>query len=122
MLATKISFINTFANICEKIPGADAKAVATAVGLDKRVGPLFLDAGLGYGGSCFPKDVKAFTACSNAADYTPGLLESVEALNQKQPLKAVSKCQQHLSNLEGKEIALLGLAFKPNTDGMREPA
>jgi UDPglucose 6-dehydrogenase len=90
------------------------------VGLDKRIGPLFLDAGLGYGGSCFPKDVKALLACSKAAGYTPDLLESVEAVNQKQPLKAVEKCKRYLGNLEGKEIAILGLAFKPNTDDMRE--
>jgi UDPglucose 6-dehydrogenase len=120
MLATKISFINTIANICDKIPGADVKAVAAAVGLDKRIGPLFLDAGLGYGGSCFPKDVKALIACSKAAGYTPDILESVEDLNQKQPLKAVEKCKRYLGNLEGKEIAILGLAFKPNTDDMRE--
>ena len=69
MLATKISFINTIANICEKIPGADVKVVATAMGLDKRIGPLFLDAGLGYGGSCFPKDVKALIACSKNLGY-----------------------------------------------------
>jgi UDPglucose 6-dehydrogenase len=120
MLATKISFINTIANICEKIPDADVEAVATAIGLDKRIGPLFLDAGLGYGGSCFPKDVKALIACAKAFGYTPDLLESVENLNQTQPLKAVEKCNQYLGGVASKEIALLGLAFKPNTDDMRE--
>ncbi len=120
MLATKISFINTIANMCEKIPGADVKVVATAMGLDKRIGPLFLDAGLGYGGSCFPKDVKALIACSKAFGYDPELLESTENVNKKQPLKAVEFCREQLGSLEGKKIAILGLAFKPDTDDMRE--
>jgi len=120
MLATKISFINTIANICDKIPGADVKLVETAMGLDKRIGPLFLDAGLGYGGSCFPKDVKALIACSKGFGYTPKILESVEDVNHDQPLKAVELCKELLGSLAGKRIALLGLAFKPNTDDMRE--
>ncbi len=120
MLATKISFINTIANICEKIPGADVKVVASAMGLDRRIGPLFLDAGLGYGGSCFPKDVKALIACSKAFGYNPELLESTENVNKNQPLKAVEFCRQQLGSLEGKRIAILGLAFKPDTDDMRE--
>ena len=120
MLATKISFINTIANMCEKIPGADVKVVAAAMGLDKRIGPLFLNAGLGYGGSCFPKDVKALIACSKTLDYTPELLESVENVNRTQPLKAVEFCKQQLGSLKGKKIAILGLAFKPDTDDMRE--
>jgi len=120
MLATKISFINTIANVCEKIPGADVKVVAAAMGLDKRIGPLFLNAGLGYGGSCFPKDVKALIACSRTLGYTPELLESVENVNRAQPLRAVEFCKQQLGSLEGKKIAILGLAFKPDTDDMRE--
>jgi UDPglucose 6-dehydrogenase len=120
MLATKISFINSIANICEKIPGADVKTIAIAMGLDKRIGPLFLNAGLGYGGSCFPKDVKALIACSKSYGYTPELLESVENINHSQPLKAVEFCKQELGNLEGKTVAILGLAFKPDTDDMRE--
>jgi UDPglucose 6-dehydrogenase len=120
MLATKISFINTIANICEQIPGADVKVVATAMGLDKRIGPLFLDAGLGYGGSCFPKDVKALIACSKKLGYDPELLDSVEQVNKTQPLKAVKFCKEQLGKLEGKNIAILGLAFKPDTDDMRE--
>jgi UDPglucose 6-dehydrogenase len=120
MLATKISFINSIANICEKIPGADVKDVALAMGLDKRIGPLFLDAGLGYGGSCFPKDVKALIACAKALGYTPTLLDSVERVNKMQPLKAVEYLEQQLGALKGKRIALLGLAFKPDTDDMRE--
>ena len=120
MLATKISFINTIANICEQIPGADVKVVATAMGLDKRIGPLFLDAGLGYGGSCFPKDIKALIACSKSLGYDPELLDSVEQVNKMQPLKAVKFCKDMLGDLEGKKIAILGLAFKPDTDDMRE--
>jgi UDPglucose 6-dehydrogenase len=120
MLATKISFINTIANVCEKVPGADVKVVAAAMGLDKRIGPLFLNAGLGYGGSCFPKDVKALIACSKTFGYTPELLESVENVNRTQPLKAVEFCKQQLDTLKDKKIAILGLAFKPDTDDMRE--
>jgi UDPglucose 6-dehydrogenase len=119
-LATKISFINSIANICEKIPGADVKTVAKGMGLDKRIGPLFLDAGLGYGGSCFPKDVKALVAHSKAIGYSPILLETAEKVNAAQPLRAVEFCNQALGNLKGKTIAILGLAFKPDTDDMRE--
>jgi UDPglucose 6-dehydrogenase len=120
LLATKISFINTMANLCEKIPGADVKIVATAMGLDKRIGPLFLNAGLGYGGSCFPKDVKALIAHSKNLGYRLELLEAVESINKTQPLKAVQFCKELLGNLKGKRIAILGLAFKADTDDMRE--
>ena len=120
LLATKISFINTIANLCEKIPGADVKTVAQAMGLDKRIGPLFLNAGLGYGGSCFPKDVKALIAQAKNLGYQLTLLEEVENINKTQPLKAVQFCKEHLGDLKGKTIAILGLAFKPNTDDMRE--
>ncbi len=120
LLATKISFINTIANMCEKIQGADVKVVARAMGFDKRIGPLFIDAGLGYGGSCFPKDVKALIACSKAFGYDPELLDSVENVNKMQPLKAVQYCKEQLGSLKGKNIAILGLAFKPDTDDMRE--
>ena len=120
LLATKISFINAMANLCEKLPGADVKVVAAAVGLDKRIGPLFLNAGLGYGGSCFPKDVKALIACSKNLGYRLELLEAVESVNKTQPLKAVEFCKELLSNLKGKRIAILGLAFKADTDDMRE--
>src|SRR5512139_2033263 len=118
-LATKISFINEIANICEAL-GADVKEVAVGMGYDKRIGPLFLDAGLGYGGSCFPKDVKALIASAEAWGYTPELLNSVEHVNKAQPLKAVEYCRTQLGGLNGKRIALLGLAFKPDTDDMRE--
>jgi UDPglucose 6-dehydrogenase len=120
LLATKISFINTMANLCEKIPGADVKIVATAMGLDKRIGPLFLNAGLGYGGSCFPKDVKALIAHSKNLGYRLELLEAVESINKTQPLKAVQFCKELLGNLKGKRVAILGLAFKADTDDMRE--
>lgn len=120
LLATKISFINTIANICEKTSGADVKTVAKAMGLDKRIERTFLNAGLGYGGSCFPKDVKALIAYSKNLAYNPELLEAVENVNEKQPYKAIQLCKQYLHSLKGKNIAILGLAFKPNTDDMRE--
>ena len=120
LLATKISFINTMANLCEKILGADVKIVAGAMGLDKRIGPLFLNAGLGYGGSCFPKDVKALIAHSKNLGYRLELLEAVESINKTQPLKAVQFCKELLGNLKGKCVAILGLAFKADTDDMRE--
>jgi UDPglucose 6-dehydrogenase len=120
LLATKISFVNMIANLCEKIPGADVKVVATAMGLDKRIGPHFLNAGLGYGGSCFPKDVKALTAYSKNLGYNLELLETVESVNKNQPLKAVQFCEELVGNLKGKRIAILGLAFKAETDDMRE--
>lgn len=120
-LATKISFINFIANLCQKIPGADVKKIAEGMGLDKRICPSFLNAGLGYGGSCFPKDVKALIAYSKSlgCDET-ALLEAVEKINELQPYKAIELCKNFLDNLKGKKIAILGLAFKPNTDDMRE--
>lgn len=119
-LATKISFINMIANMCEKIPKADVTMVAKCVGLDKRIGPLFLNAGLGYGGSCFPKDVKALIAYSKTLAYNPELLQAVENVNESQPHRAVQLCKSLIGDLDGKRIAILGLAFKPNTDDMRE--
>ena len=119
-LATKISYINTIANICEKIPKADVKTVAYAIGLDQRINPKFLNAGLGYGGSCFPKDVKAIIAFSKKLGYTPIMLEATHEVNEKQATKAVKKAKKMLTDLNGKQIAILGLAFKPDTDDMRE--
>jgi UDPglucose 6-dehydrogenase len=119
-LATKISFINTVANICEKTPSADATTVAKGIGLDKRIGPLFLNAGLGYGGSCLPKDLKALRAYSKTVGYKPALLDAVENVNKTQPYKAVELCKSFLNDLKDKNIAVLGLAFKPNTDDMRD--
>jgi len=121
-LATKVSFINTLANLCEKIPSADVTVVAQGIGLDKRIGPLFLEAGLGYGGSCLPKDVKALMAFSQSLGYNPVFFKSVEDVNTFQPYRAVELAKKHLGDLHNKRIALLGLAFKPNTDDMREAA
>jgi UDPglucose 6-dehydrogenase len=119
-LATKISFINTIANICEKTPGADVTMVAKGMGLDKRISSLFLNAGLGYGGSCFPKDLKALTAYSKTIGYKPALLDAVENVNKTQPYKAIELCRSFLNDLKDKNIAIFGLAFKPHTDDMRE--
>jgi len=119
-LATKISFINQIANICEKIPEVDVKTVAKGIGLDKRIGRLFLNAGLGYGGSCLPKDVQALIAFSRALGYDPMFIKSVKEVNEAQPYKAVELAKRTLSDLEGRRIAILGLAFKPNTDDIRE--
>jgi len=119
-LATKISFINTIANVCEKIPGADVTVIAEGVGLDKRISHLFLRAGLGYGGSCFPKDVKALSAVSKSLGYSPVLFNAVEDVNNVQPYQAVRLAKKLIGDLAGKRVAVLGLAFKPNTDDMRE--
>jgi len=119
-LATKISFMNTIANVCEKIPSVDVTTIAKGMGLDRRIGQLFLNAGLGYGGSCFPKDVKALIAYSKNLGCNPELLQAVENVNETQPYKAIQLCKSFLGNLEGKKIAILGLAFKPDTDDMRE--
>ncbi len=119
-LATKISFINTIANICEKIPAADVRTVAKAIGLDERINPLFLNAGLGYGGSCLPKDVKALIAFCRGLDYVPILLKAAEDVNNTQPYRAIELAREHIGGLKDKRVAVLGLAFKPNTDDMRE--
>jgi UDPglucose 6-dehydrogenase len=119
-LATKISFINTIANICERIPRADITTVAKGIGLDQRITPRFLRAGLGYGGSCFPKDVKAIIAFSNKLGYTPTILQAVEEVNENQAKRAVEKAKKELGELQGKTIAILGMSFKPDTDDMRE--
>ena len=119
-LATKISFINFVANICEKIPGVDVTTISKAIGMDKRIGPLFLNAGLGYGGSCLPKDVNALIAFSKSLSYDPSFLKAVGAVNNVQPQRTVSLAKKHLGKLKGKQIAILGLSFKPNTDDMRK--
>ena len=118
-LATKISFINEIANICEAL-GADVKEVAVGMGYDKRIGPQFLEAGLGYGGSCFPKDVKALAYMAAENGRHPQLLHAVMAINDDRRQMAVNRLKEMLSGLEGKTVGLLGLAFKPNTDDMRE--
>jgi UDPglucose 6-dehydrogenase len=120
LLATKISYINTIANICQETPSTDIKVVAEGIGLDKRIGPMFLNAGLGYGGSCFPKDVKALIAYSRNLGYRPELLEAVENVNEAQPHKAVGLIKKAVGDLNNKKISILGLSFKPHTDDMRE--
>jgi len=117
-LATKISFINEIANVCEAL-GADVVEVARGMGLDARIGPKFLHAGLGYGGSCFTKDVSALKLLAGNSGYHFQLLNAVIEVNELQKRRVVSKLQRHLGPLAGKRIALLGLAFKPNTDDMR---
>ncbi len=119
-LATRISFINEIARICERVD-ADAKLVAEGMGLDKRIGPSFLDAGIGYGGSCFPKDVKALAALAERFDYHPELLHAVMDINRDQRMLVIDKLRDCLDgSLRGRIIGLLGLAFKPNTDDLRE--
>jgi UDPglucose 6-dehydrogenase len=119
-LATRISFINEIANICEQL-GADVKEVATGMGYDKRIGHYFLDAGVGYGGSCFPKDVKALAHMATTHGTHPQLLKAVMDINQYQRIHIIQKLRDVLGRqLKGKVVGLLGLAFKPNTDDMRE--
>jgi UDPglucose 6-dehydrogenase len=118
-LATKISFINEIANVCEET-GADVVEVARGMGLDDRIGPKFLQAGIGFGGSCFPKDVAALKQLAGNSGYHFQLLNSVIEVNELQKRRVIAKLQKHLGSLVGKEIGLLGLAFKPNTDDMRE--
>ena len=118
-LATKISFINEISNICEALD-ADVKEVATGMGYDPRIGKHFLNAGLGWGGSCFPKDVKALAHMANVQGKHPQLLQAVIDINADQRRQMVSKARDLLGSLEGKLIGLLGLAFKPNTDDMRD--
>jgi UDPglucose 6-dehydrogenase len=118
-LATKISFINEIANVCEETH-ADVVEVARGMGLDERIGPKFLQAGIGFGGSCFPKDVNALKQLAGNSGYHFQLLTSVIEVNELQKRRVIAKLQKHLGGLVGKRIALLGLAFKPNTDDMRE--
>lgn len=117
-LATKISFINEIANVCEEV-GADVTKVAEGMGLDARIGPKFLQAGIGYGGSCFTKDVSALKLLAGNSGYHFQLLSAVIEVNEMQKRRVVGKLQRHLGELADRRIALLGLAFKPNTDDMR---
>jgi len=118
-LSTRISFINEIANVCELV-GADVVDVAKGVGLDHRLGPHFLRAGIGFGGSCFPKDVTSLKQLAGNSGYQFMLLHAVWEVNELQKRRVVSKLQKHLGSMRGKTVALLGLAFKPNTDDMRE--
>jgi len=118
-LSTRISFINEIANVCDLV-GADVVDVARGVGLDHRLGPHFLRAGIGFGGSCFPKDVTALKQLAGNSGYQFMLLQAVWEVNELQKRRVVQKLVKHLGALHGKRIALLGLAFKPHTDDMRE--
>jgi UDPglucose 6-dehydrogenase len=118
-LATKISFINEIANVCEKV-GADITKVAGGMGLDKRIGASFLNAGLGYGGSCFPKDAKALVETAKQAGYHFKILNAVIEVNDKQKQIMVDKISKYVSKLNNPVVGILGLAFKPNTDDIRE--
>ncbi len=120
-LATRISFINEIAGICERL-GADVKEVARGMGCDARIGPAFLDAGLGFGGSCFPKDVKALMRMAKDAGQHPQMLDAVMQINSDRRRWVVDVLRERLGDLAGKQIGLLGLAFKPNTDDVREAA
>jgi UDPglucose 6-dehydrogenase len=118
-LATRISFINEMARICERVD-ADVKVVSEGMGMDRRIGPLFLDAGIGYGGSCFPKDVKALARMAETMGYHPELLDAVMEINLDQRTLVVEKLREVLGGLRGQVIGILGLAYKPNTDDVRE--
>ena len=118
-LATKVSFINEVSGLCELV-GADVASVAHGIGLDSRIGPRFLKAGIGWGGSCFPKDVAALRAAAREYEHETPLLDAAVAVNERQRKKVVHKLQQGLRTLKGKRVALLGLAFKPDTDDLRE--
>ena len=119
MLATRISFMNEIANVCELV-GADVDEVRRAVGSDSRIGSSFLFPGIGYGGSCFPKDVKAVMHFAAERDYEFKILKAVETVNQLQKTRLVARMRTHFGHLKGKTIAVWGLAFKPRTDDMRE--
>jgi UDPglucose 6-dehydrogenase len=118
-LATRISFINEIARICERVD-ADVKVVAEGMGMDRRIGPLFLEAGIGYGGSCFPKDVKALARMAETMGYHPELLDTVMEINEDQRKLVVDKLREVLGSLRDQTIGVLGLAYKPNTDDIRE--
>src|SRR5688572_2138509 len=119
MLATRISFMNEVANICETV-GADVDQVRRAIGSDRRIGTSFLFPGIGYGGSCFPKDVKALIRFAADRDYTFKILEAVEKVNELQKGRLFTKIKKHFGNIKGKTVAVWGLSFKPKTDDMRE--
>ena len=118
-LAMKVSFINMIANLCQKLPGADVEEVARGIGLDRRIGSLFLRAGAGWGGSCWPKDLTALKTFAEKLGVEMPLIEATIRINEKQPLKLVDLAKQLLGQLEGKRVSVLGLSFKPGTDDMR---
>jgi len=118
-LATKISFINTIANLCQKLPGADVEAIAEGIGLDRRIGSLFLKAGIGWGGSCFLKDLKALLNFSLKNEVELPVVEATLRVNETQPYKIVELAKEVVGSLENRRISVLGLSFKPGTDDMR---
>ena len=118
-LATKISFINDIARLCERL-GADVTVVAAGIGADERIGPRFLHAGIGFGGSCFPKDVGALTRMAEGAGLHPGLLRSVLEINREAQRRFVTRADELLGGLDGREIAVWGLSFKEGTDDLRD--
>jgi UDPglucose 6-dehydrogenase len=119
-LAMKVSFINMIANLCQKIPGADVEIIARGIGLDKRIGPLFLKAGAGWGGSCFSKDIEALLdyAIKNGVELP--LIEATLKVNRSQPYRVVELARELIGGLNGRRISVLGLAFKPGTDDVRD--
>lgn len=119
MLATRISFMNEIAQLCEKV-GGDIKAIARGMGLDTRIGPRFLHAGIGYGGSCFPKDVKALAQIMKLNGIEPKILDAVDEVNEQQKRSLIHKIRKLVPDVKGKSVAIWGLAFKPKTDDMRE--
>ncbi len=119
MLAMRISFMNSLSELCEKV-GADVKTISQGIGLDHRIGPRFLQAGIGYGGSCFPKDVRALAQTMKEHGCDSALLDSVESINERQKLAAIAKVKKLVPELSGKKIAVWGLSFKPKTDDMRD--
>ncbi len=121
-LAAKVSCINTIANIAQQVPGVDVEKIAETVGLDPRIGSLFLKAGPGYGGSCFHKDLQALIAFSQKLGYKPKLLETIEEVNEQQAAKVVGLSEKLLGSLRDNRVAILGLAFKKDTDDIREAA
>jgi UDPglucose 6-dehydrogenase len=119
MLASRISFMNELAGLCEKL-GANINHVKMGIGTDKRIGNQFLNAGIGYGGSCFPKDIRALQVMAKEVDYTTPLLTAIESINQKQKKLLSRKIEDHFGDLQGRTIAIWGLSFKPDTDDLRE--
>ncbi len=121
-LATKVSFINTIADICQRTPGVDVEEVARAIGLDPRIGPLFLKAGPGYGGSCFHKDLQALIHYSQDNRFNPQLLQATEQVNHDQAEQVVGMAEEQIGSLKERRVAVLGLSFKKDTDDIREAA
>ena len=119
ILATRISFMNEVANVCEAV-GANVDQVRKAIGSDRRIGPSFLFPGIGFGGSCFPKDIKALIKFAGDKGYDFQTLKAVDRVNEAQKVRFISKLESHFGSLKGKTIAVWGLAFKPRTDDMRE--